>query len=81
MNRLKTGKILRVPDASELAAIDTTDAAKEVRLQAANWNAYRQQLAGAAPAAPDEAPKQVASGKITATVEDEADELSPRKTC
>ena len=72
MNRLKTGKILRVPDASELAAIDTTDAAKEVRLQAANWNAYRQQLAGAAPAAPDEAPKQVASGKITATVEDEA---------
>lgn len=71
MNRLKAGKVLRVPDASELAAISTADASKEVRLQAANWNAYRQQLAGSAPAAPDEAPKQATSGRISATVEDQ----------
>ena len=71
MNRLKTGRILRVPDSSELAAIDTTDASKEVKLQAANWNAYREQLASAAPAVADEAAKQVATGKITARVEDE----------
>jgi pilus assembly protein FimV len=71
MNRLKAGKILRIPDASELAAIDTVDASKEVRLQAANWNAYRQQLAASAPAAPDESPKQAASGRISATVEDQ----------
>jgi pilus assembly protein FimV len=71
MNRLKAGKILRIPDASELAAINTADASKEVRLQAANWNAYRQQLAGSAPAAPDDTPKQAASGRISATVEDQ----------
>jgi pilus assembly protein FimV len=71
MNRLKAGKILRIPDAGELAAIDTAEAAKEVRLQAANWNAYRQQLAASAPAAPDESPKQAASGRISATVEDQ----------
>jgi pilus assembly protein FimV len=72
MNRLRTGKILRVPDRSELAAIDTNDAAKEVKLQAANWKAYRDQLAGAAPTVADETARQVATGRITARVEDEA---------
>ena len=71
MNRLKSGRILRLPDASELAAIDTADASKEVRLQAANWNAYRQQLAASAPAAPDDMPKQASSGRISASVEDQ----------
>lgn len=71
MNRLKAGKILRLPDSSALAAIDTSDASKEVRLQASNWNAYRQRLAAEASDAPEGAPKQVASGKITATVEDQ----------
>ena len=80
MNRLKTGKILRVPDASELAAINTADASKEVRLQAANWNAYREQLAAAAPTVPDETAKQVATGRITARVEDEVRAGRPR-TC
>jgi pilus assembly protein FimV len=72
MNRLKAGKILRLPAASELAALDTSDAAKEVKLQAANWNAYRQQLAASAPAAPDDTPKQASSGRIYASVEDQA---------
>ncbi len=71
MNRLKTGTILRMPDASELAATSTADASKEVKLQAANWNAYRQQLAASAPAAPDESPKQDVSGRISASVEDQ----------
>lgn len=73
MNRLKTGKILRVPEASELDAVDERQASREVKLQASNWNAYRARLAEAAAAAPaDEAPKQVASGRITTQVEDQA---------
>ena len=71
MNRLKVGTVLRIPDSRELAAIDTSEASKEVRLQAANWNAYRQQLAAAAPAAPEESPRQSASGRISASVEDQ----------
>lgn len=71
MNRLKAGTILRMPDASEIAATDSAAASQEVKLQAANWNAYRQQLAAAAPAAPDESTRQAASGRISATVEDQ----------
>lgn len=70
MNRLKTGTILRIPDANELAATGAADAAREVKLHAANWHAYRQQLAASAPAAPDETPKQGVSGRISASVED-----------
>lgn len=73
MNRLKTGPILRVPEANELATVDRQEAAKEVRVQASSWNVYRQKLAaavGGAPAA--EAPKQAAAGKITTTVEEKA---------
>ncbi|HQR52820.1 MAG TPA: FimV/HubP family polar landmark protein, partial [Burkholderiales bacterium] len=70
MNRLKTGTILRMPDPSEVAATGPADASKEVKLQAANWNAYRQQLAASAPATPDQSPKQDVSGRISASVED-----------
>jgi len=48
MNRIKTGKILRVPEQSELTGISQTEAVKEIHAQVADWNAYRQKLAGAA---------------------------------
>jgi pilus assembly protein FimV len=71
MNRLKTGPILRVPESGEIAAVEAKDAVTEVRAQAADWNAYRQKLAGAAvPVA--ETPKQAAGGKITTKVEEKA---------
>lgn len=69
MNRLRTGAILRMPDASELSATSAADASKEVKLQAANWHAYRQQLAASAPAAPDKSPQQDVSGRVSASVE------------
>lgn len=71
INRLKTGKILRVPDRETLAAVEPGVAVQEVKAQAANWNAYRQKLAGiAAAAAPTDAGTQSAIGKISASVED-----------
>ena len=72
MNRMKTGQILRVPDKSELDATSQSAAVKEIRVQAADWNAYRQKLAGAVAeqqAAKEEA-KPEATGKITAKAED-----------
>ncbi len=71
MNRLKAGKILRVPDAGVVSEVERAEASKEVKLQATNWHAYRQQLAGEAPAGPEGGTKQVASGKVTAMVEDQ----------
>ena len=74
MNRLKTGKILQLPTADQLAGISEADARKEVKVQARDWRAYREQLAAAAgQAAPAEQPaQQTASGKVGAPAEDKA---------
>lgn len=73
MNRLKTGQILRVPGKDEVAAISESEAVREVHLQTADWNSYRQKLAGEVAAAPAKAGKGTeASGKINSAVEDRA---------
>lgn len=74
INRLKTGRIMHLPDSSQVDAVSASEASKEIKVQMADWHGYQQKLAGAAgmasPAA--ESLKQSASGKITATVEDHA---------
>jgi pilus assembly protein FimV len=74
MNRLKAGKTLTVPSAETIAAIPQKEAARELRLQADDWRAYRRRLAGAVSAAPEAtaAPSGAASGKVTPKVEDRA---------
>lgn len=73
INRLKAGPILQLPDSSEIARISAMEANVEVKTQIADWNVYRQKLAEAAAAVPvTGAPKQMASGKITTIVEDNA---------
>jgi pilus assembly protein FimV len=72
MNRLKTGKILRLPDASELDGIKQNEAVKEIRAQVADWNVYRQKLAAARGTASESADKQEAAGKVTTAVMDKA---------
>lgn len=74
MNRLKTGKILQLPTADQYATITEADARKEVRLQARDWRAYREQLATAAGNAEpaDQAAQQSTSGKVGAPVQDKA---------
>jgi len=80
MNRMKTGPILRVPESSELSTIEPKQAAKEVRVQARDWIAYRQRLAEAAgQAAPTEIAKQTASGKIATKIEDQTAPQEPGK--
>jgi len=76
MNRLRAGAKLNVPDAEKISAITQRDAGREVRLQAADWRAYRQKLAEAVVQAPEPTeqatPGQAASGQITAKVDDRA---------
>jgi pilus assembly protein FimV len=74
MNRLKTGKILQLPSSDQLAGITEADARKEVRLQARDWQAYREKLAAAANlgAATEQPAQQSASGKVGTAVEDQA---------
>ncbi|HEX4986862.1 MAG TPA: FimV/HubP family polar landmark protein [Burkholderiales bacterium] len=82
MNRLKTGKILKLPAADEYATLSEADARKEVKLQARDWRAYREKLAAAAgEAAPPEQPaQQAASGKVgTAAPEKSTPAAEPPK--
>jgi pilus assembly protein FimV len=72
MNRLRAGRVLRMPDATEAAGLAPDEARKEVRVQAANWNAYREKLAAMTAAAPadDLAPGPSAGGKITTKLDE-----------
>lgn len=71
MNRIRAGKILRMPDPKSLEGLTQAEAKKEIRAQSGDWNAYRQKLASAAVASsqPQEA-QQASSGKISSTVAD-----------
>lgn len=70
MNLLKKGQILKLPSQQEAAAITSAQATREVRIQTANWSAYRQKLAEAvtqSPAKPQQAAGQTSGGKIGST--------------
>jgi pilus assembly protein FimV len=65
MNQLKTGQILRIPNAADVAKITKAEANKEVRVQVADWKGYREQIASAAAAAPAKpATTNVATGQV-----------------
>ncbi len=73
MNRIRAGKILQLPTQEEYEAVTLPEAVKEIHAQASDWNAYRQKLASAANANNQtEAAEQVASGKISSSVTDQA---------
>jgi pilus assembly protein FimV len=68
MNLMRTGRILRVPDREQIAAIPRQEAVKEYRAQVADWQAYRRRLADAAGVAPDD--RTAERGRITARIDD-----------
>jgi pilus assembly protein FimV len=68
MNRLKVGQILKVPTKETLTSISSQQANEEVKLHSANWNFYRDALAGnisEVDSADQNRMKQSASGKIS----------------
>lgn len=74
MNRLKTGQILHIPETEKLVSMDRKDVSRQIKLHAADWNAYRQKLAAAVAEAAAEKgdAKQMAAGRITPKVEEKA---------
>ena len=73
MNRIRAGKILRLPNQKEVDGVGQSEAVKEIRAQVADWNAYRQKLAGAASMSTQpQAAEQVATGKLASSVADKA---------
>ena len=73
MNRLKSGRILSVPDSDSIRGTGEGEARGVVVAHAADFNAYRNKLAGqvatSAPAKEQE-PAQSAAGKISAKVQE-----------
>ena len=79
MNRLKVGKIIKVPSHDNLVAIDERQAKQLVQVHTANWKAYRGSLASTvalAPTALEADQKQNVTGKITGAT----DQAVPSKT-
>lgn len=48
MNRLRAGNVIRIPVENELRTISTSEATNEIRIQMADWRAYRTNLAARA---------------------------------
>ncbi|MDP1633665.1 MAG: FimV/HubP family polar landmark protein, partial [Gallionellaceae bacterium] len=72
MNRIRAGKILKMPKVDAVEMTPQADAEELIRVQAADWNVYRQKLAAARTAAAERADKQEAAGKIDTVVTDKA---------
>ncbi|MDK2126183.1 FimV/HubP family polar landmark protein [Parachitinimonas caeni] len=73
MNRLRKGKILKIPGKETLAEVTKPAAAKEIRVQSENWRSYRGKLADmVSKSGASEQEKNAGAGKITAKVEDKA---------
>lgn len=75
MNRLKAGQVIRAPSADELNALSQKSAHAEVKLQAENWNAYRNKLAGMVATSTvksEDSSKEAVGGKVTSSAADKA---------
>lgn len=72
MNRVRAGKILRMPEPDDVSKVTQVAAVKEIRAHVADWHAYRQKLAAAQGAAIEQAPKQADAGKISTAVAEKA---------
>jgi pilus assembly protein FimV len=70
MNRLRTGQIITIPPGDQAAAITQADAAGVVKAQSADWRAYRDRVAAAAPTTDTTTPRQATGGRIGTVVED-----------
>lgn len=82
MNRLKAGQILSVPTAEAASSVSKSEARGIVVAQAADFNAYRNKLAGqvaSSTAQKSAETKQAAGGKITTKVEERPTPASESK--
>ena len=69
MNRLRAGQILTIPPADQPGLVGQSEAKQVVRVQAADWRAYRDRVAAAAPTTEAAPTQQAAGGRITTAEE------------
>ncbi len=77
MNRLKSGSLLKVPGSETLAALSTGEARQVIQAQSADFSAYRQRLASAAPTLQTTESERQSKGKVQAAVEDRKPAAAP----
>jgi pilus assembly protein FimV len=70
MNRLRAGKIVRIPDKDAAAAVATADARRIVSAQYADFNEYRRRLGIAVASTPAAQGGRQASGQVSAPQEE-----------
>lgn len=77
MNRLKAGSTLQVPGSDTLAAIPRSEARQVIQAQSADFSAYRQRLASAAPTLQNTESERQSKGQVQAAVEDRKPAAAP----
>lgn len=79
MNRIQVGRELRMPTLNEVLNVSQDDALREIRVQAQDWNQYRQRLSSVAAdrTRPQAESKQTSGGQITPAVEDQSEVVKP----
>lgn len=78
MNRLKAGAVLSVPSTGPVQEVPPPEARELIQAHSADFGAYRERLATAAPkAAQDTAPSRQASGRVETRVQDRKSEAAP----
>lgn len=72
MNRMRAGAVLRVPGQEGVAGIDPREARQLIVAQSADFDAYRQRLAGLAPQVARAPADRQAAGRVEAAVQEGA---------
>jgi pilus assembly protein FimV len=70
VNRMRSGVVIQMPDEAAAKATPQNEARRIMAAQSRDFNQFRRQLAGAAPAAPVAAASRAASGQVQAHVEE-----------
>ncbi|MFN3302650.1 MAG: FimV/HubP family polar landmark protein, partial [Roseateles sp.] len=77
MNLLKAGAVLQVPSSDALAAVSAPEARRVILAQSADFSAYRQRLASAAPTLQSNESERQSRGQVQAAVEDRKPVAAP----
>lgn len=77
MNRLKAGSTLQVPGSDTLGSVSNSEARQVILAQSADFSAYRQRLASAAPTLQNNESERQSKGQVQAAVEDRKPAAAP----
>ena len=77
MNRLRSGVVLNVPTPEQAGAVDRREARRVIQAQSADFDAYRQRLAGAVPESTAQEGGRSDTGRVQTEVQDKKQAAAP----